>query len=314
MRVIIVRFRDFSMLLITFLSAVIGIRFPEVAPYLSFAPFYGMMALLYISFMPLRLGNLMGTLRANKIGILWFMLVRLIVLPSALYLLFRLIAPDYALAALLLGGAATGVVAPFIAFILGADVGFTTVLTVVTSFTLPFTLPVMVYFWAGAEIDISLWNMIQTLVLMILVPAVTVGLTQRFLPRLAHSVQEYGYGLGLTVSFFSTLAIFARYADFFVGNPAAVWEAACAAVVIAILNGAAGWLAAWRCTSSVRLTFIISTMLLNFTLIVVLSNQFFGPREALTAALYTLPFYGTIIPLRAYMISMEKKKQVPNFS
>ena len=303
-----VRLRDFSMLLVTLLSAIVGIAFPDTAPYLSEVPFYGLMGMLYISFMSLRLGHLLGTLRHNILGIVWFMFIRLILLPSILYLLFRYIAPDYALAALLLGGAATGVVAPFIAFILGADVAFTTILAALTSFVLPFSLPLVALFWAGKEIDISLPSMVITLVQMILLPAIAVYLTRRFAPPLSKFTQTHGYNLGLTITFFSTCAIFARYADYFLNTPQVILEGALAAIVIAALCGLLGWLAAWRLTPSVRLTFIISALLLNFTLIVVLSNEFFGPREAITAVLYTIPFFGTIIPLRAYMLAAERKK------
>lgn len=296
------------MLLVTLLSAIVGIAFPDTAPYLSAAPFYGLMGMLYISFMSLRLNHLLGTVRYNLLSIAWFMFLRLILLPSVLYLLFLQLAPDYALAALLLGGAATGVVAPFIAFILGADVAFTTVLAALTSFALPFTLPFVALFWAGEKIDISLPAMVMTLVQMTLFPAMAVYLTRRFIPPLCKFTQDYGYSLGLLISFLSTWAIFARYADFFLKTPEVVVEGALVAVVVALLCGILGWLAALWLSPSVRLTFIISALLLNFTLIIVLSNEFFGPREAITAVLYTIPFFGTIIPLRAYMLAAEKKK------
>ena len=39
---------------------------------------------------------------------------------------------------------------------------------------------------------------------------------------------------------------------------------------------------------------------INNVLMIVFSAQFFGPRETMTAAMYLLPFFGLVLPLRYY--------------
>jgi BASS family bile acid:Na+ symporter len=39
---------------------------------------------------------------------------------------------------------------------------------------------------------------------------------------------------------------------------------------------------------------------MNNVLMIVFSAQFFGPRETMTAAMYLLPFFGLVLPLRYY--------------
>ena len=202
------QFRDFSLLIATIIAAIVGVYSPWAAQPLGFVPLYGMMGLLYICFTPLRFDSLAKTVRLNIKGIAWFVIVRMFLFPSLVYGLFRLLAPDYALAGLLLSGAATAVVAPFMAYLLEVDVAFTTVLTVASSFLLPFTLPFVVMFWAGAEIDISPFSMVATLAQMILLPATAAFLTQRFLPALVKPIQKQTFFWGLTITCCSTLVIF----------------------------------------------------------------------------------------------------------
>ena len=208
----------------------------------------------------------------------------------------------------MLSGAATAVTAPFIAYLLGADIAFTTILTVTSSFILPFSLPMIVLFWVGKKIDISAIDMMLTLIRMVLIPAVAVFITRRFLPRLARKVQQQGYFWGLATMFLSIMAIFSRYSDFFFSTPEIVWEGLLVATGVALFTGALTWLLALWCSPAVRLTFVISTVLLNLVLIVVLGSEFFGPREAITAVMYTVPFYALVVPLRIWIVSVDKKK------
>ena len=304
------RIRDFSLLIATIIAAVVGVFSPWAAKPLGFVPLYGMMGLLYISFTPLRFGSLIRTVRFNAVAIIWFIIARMFLFPSAVYCLFRLVAPDYALAGMLLAGAATAVVAPFMAHLLEADVAFTTVLTVASSFLLPFTLPFVVMFWVGAEIDISPFSMVFTLAQMILLPAGAAFFTQRFLPGLIKPIQRQTFFWGLTITCCSTLVIFSRYSDFFFATPEAIWNGLGGALAVAVLIGALSFIVTWRFSPGERLSFILCSLLLNLVLIVVLCNEFFGPREAITAVMYTIPFYATIIPLRYWILKNDKKSMI----
>lgn len=298
----VVRFHDFSLLIATIIAALVGVFLPSAAESFGFVPLYGMMALLYVSFIPLRFNSLIAAVQRHFCTIIWFVIARMLLFPSAVYWLFRLIMPDYALAGMLLAGAATAVVTPFMAHLLKIDVAFTTVLTVASSFLLPFTLPFIIMFWVGTEITISPLSMVFTLVQMILLPAGAAFLTQKFLPGLIKPVQRQTFFWGLTITCCSTLIIFSNYSDSFFSTPEIIWIGLGGATAIALLLGAFSCIATWRFPLDERLSFILCSLLLNLVLIVVLCNEFFGPREAITAVMYTIPFYATIIPLRYWIV------------
>lgn len=58
----------------------------------------------------------------------------------------------------------------------------------------------------------------------------------------------------------------------------------------------------FSCRMPVReqLTFIISFGLINNVLAMVFSAQFFGPIEPLVAAMYMIPFWLLLVPMRMY--------------
>jgi BASS family bile acid:Na+ symporter len=49
-----------------------------------------------------------------------------------------------------------------------------------------------------------------------------------------------------------------------------------------------------------QLSVILSFGIMNNVLVMVFSAEFFTPLEPTVAAVYTIPFYGLIIPLRLY--------------
>lgn len=304
----LVRFRDMSMIVVIILAVTTGLLLPQAAPYVEHVPFYSLMVSLYISFMPLKLRQIMITARSNVMGIVWFVITRHFLMPSIVYILFDLLAPEYALAALLIAGASTAVTAPFIAYLLEADVGFTTIMTVSSSFILPLSLPSIVLFWAGKAIDISAASMMFSLAQVILIPVIAVAITQRYLPRLATTVQRQGHFWGLLTMFLSVAAILSYFSDDIFSSPTVVLGALATASAVGVILAGLGWLSAFRLSPDARLTFVICSVLLNLVLVVVLCKEFFGLREAITAIMYTVPFYATIVPLRAYITAVARRK------
>jgi bile acid:Na+ symporter, BASS family len=138
------RARDAILLVVIYSSLLAGIIFPGFSSIFQPVPFYSMMALLFLSFLPLRLTEIQKTLTESFRLIAFFLVIRMILLPVAITLLFRVVWPEYALSALLLSGISTGVVAPFISNLLGANTSLVLVVVVISSLLVPLTLPGLV--------------------------------------------------------------------------------------------------------------------------------------------------------------------------
>jgi BASS family bile acid:Na+ symporter len=98
------------------------------------------------------------------------------------------------------------------------------------------------------------------------------------------------------------LGVTPRYAEFFHDTPSAIMEALLVSAVLAVACFAAGILAAFRQPLDDRLAVIISFGIINNILVVVFSSEFFGPIEPLVAMVYTVPFFCSIVFLRAYAL------------
>ena len=112
------------------------------------------MLLLFLSFLKIDFSALLDTSRDSLLRLATMASVKLIVLPTALYAIALFVMPDYAVPILLLSGISTGVVAPFLASLVAADVATVLRMVIVTSLAVPFSLPCLVKLLAGAELSI----------------------------------------------------------------------------------------------------------------------------------------------------------------
>ena len=72
------------------------------------------------------------------------------------------------------------------------------------------------------------------------------------------------------------------------------------AVVLAGIYLSSALLFAWKMPLSEQLSVMICFGIMNNILTMVFSARFFSPREPTLAAMYTIPFYLLIVPLRLY--------------
>lgn len=83
------------------------------------------------------------------------------------------------------------------------------------------------------------------------------------------------------------------------------------AVAVAMLLGliflVSGSVIVWRKSLPFHVTSAISLCNINNVLVIVFAAEFFGPREPTVAAMYMIPFFLFIIPLRA----MQRAYEIP---
>jgi BASS family bile acid:Na+ symporter len=97
-----------------------------------------------------------------------------------------------------------------------------------------------------------------------------------------------------------TLGVFSKYSEIFYSDPGLIAEAALVGIVLSAVYCAAGILFFRGRPVEDRLAGAVMLAHMNNILMVVFCSQFFGPRETMTAAMYLLPFFGLVLPLRHY--------------
>jgi len=294
------RLNDLILLLVIFSSMLAGILFPKPASVFQPYPLYLMMFLLFLSFLPIELNDVWRLIRNNSRTVLWLACFKMILLPVMVYFLFLQIAPAYAIGALLLTGVSTGVVAPFISSLVGGNGPLVLVMVVVTSFAVPFTLPMLVKVLLEQEMSISLLNMMRMLLMVIVVPVLVVETLKRLQPRIISALMKRRYHISLVIFATINLAIFSKYSAFFYKNPAVIFQAGLAAFALSAIYLVAGLLILFRSPVENQLASVITMGNVNNVLILVFAAEFFGPLEPTLAAIYMVPFFGLILPMRVY--------------
>jgi BASS family bile acid:Na+ symporter len=224
----------------------------------------------------------------------------MILLPVLVYFLFLHFAPAYAIGALLLTGVSTGVVAPFISGLVGANGPLVLVMVVITSFLVPFTLPMLVKVLLEQEMTISLLSMMRMLLLVVIVPVIIGETLKRMWPKIIDSVMKHRYPMSLTVFALINLAVFSKYSAFFHKHPVIIIQATLAAFALGSIYLVTGLAGLFKSTVKNQLAAVITIGNVNNVLVLVFAAEFFGPLEPTLAAMYMVPFFGLILPLRIY--------------
>ncbi len=294
--------KDCLMLAAIFGAMLVSIIWPQVGAPFSPYPMVLMMVLLFLSFLPLPIESIWRMARGCGLRLCGWLLLKLVALPVGLFTLTRAFYPEYALAALLLGGISTGVTSPFFSTLLKANTALVILMVTASSVLVPFTLPVLVRTLAGQTLVISLPAMIWLLAQVILAPLAAAELLRFLSSRTAERISRHHYALSLLLCVTIMLGVTSRYADFFYRTPSVIVEAVLVSVVLAVSSFVVGALASLRQPLDDRLALIISFGIINNVLVVVFSSECFGPLEPLVAMVYTVPFFCSIIFLRAYAL------------
>ena len=294
------RLNDVILLLVIFSSMIAGILLPRFASVFQPYPLYLMMFLLFLSFLSIEIDTVWQTIQHNSRAVLWLSLLKLIILPTAVYFLFRIFYRSYAVAVLLLTGMSTGVVAPFISSLVRANGALVLVIVVISSLMVPLTLPALVEFLLGQTIEISFPGMVRILCLIVFVPILVVELSRRLIPALLESLMKWRFPVSLIIFAVINLGVFSKYAGFFQQNRLIIIEATLVAIILGGIYLSVGFLVSWKESVKNQLSSIICLGNVNNILVIVFASEFFGPLEPTLSAMYIIPFFGLIFPLRVY--------------
>lgn len=292
--------RDILLLVVVFSSMAAGICCPAVFAFLQPFPLACLMILFFMSFLSIRLEEVLEALRRASLPLLSLVVLKMFVLPLILYALSLQVVPEYALSALLLTAVSTGVVAPFMSNLVGGNSARVLVVTVLTSMLVPFSLPAVVEIVLSTSVDLSFWDMLRVLALAIFVPIAAVQVLRRVAPQLLDAANRRSYPVNLVMFACITLGVFSKHAEIFYSAPTLIVEACLVGIALSLIFAAAGILFFRGSGTQDRLAGAVMFAHINNVLMIVFSAQFFGPRETMTAAMYLVPFFGLVLPLRVY--------------
>ena len=295
-----IRPRDILLVLVVICSMIAAILFPDFGSRFKALPFYSLMVNFFLSYLSIDLASVWKMLRGRSFRILMFTVTKLAVLPVVLYFIFSIFAPDYALSALLLTGVSAGVVAPMISNIVQGNSPLVLLVVVITSALAPFTLPALIKITVAKEVAISFPAMLQMLATVIFIPIIVVEIIRYLIPRVITPILKIQFPVSLLLFALINLGVFYRYAPFFKREPSVIILATAVTLVLGAIYCVVGILLFRKEPVEDQLAGAVMLGNLNNVLVIVFSSEFFGPVEPLVAAMYMIPFFLIILPLRYY--------------
>ena len=294
------RVNDLLLLFVVLSSMAVGIIFPDFSSLFQALPIYCLMVLFALSYLSIELDAVWRTLKDHSKTILTFTVLKSLILPVIVFYIFNIFAPTYALSSLLLTGVSTGVVAPFISNLVKGNSPLVLVVVVITSALVPITLPTLIHFVAAKHAELSLIAMIRMLMLVIFVPILVVEGLRRLAPGLLKHLMKGQFPISLLLFAIINLGIFCRYSHLFKKEPLIIIMASAVAVVLSVICCTVGILFFWKSSVENQLAGAVMLGNMNNVLVLVFASEFFGHIEPLVAAMYIIPFFGLVMPLRYY--------------
>jgi bile acid:Na+ symporter, BASS family len=294
------RLNDILLVIVVISSMATAIFFPDFGSTFRVLPFYCLLINFFLSYLSIDIGSVWKILKGHSAQILVFTVMKLAILPVIMYFAFNAIAPNYALSALLLTGVSSGVVAPMISNMVRGNSALVLVVVVITSALAPFTLPALIKMIVAKEVALSFISMLRMLAMVIFIPIIVVEIIRYVLPRVVAPILKIQFPVSLFMFALINLGVFYRYSSFFKKEPSVIVMATVVTFVLAAIYCVVGIL--FFRTGSVENQLAGAVMLgnINNVLVIVFSSQFFGPVEPLVAAMYMIPFFVIVIPLRYY--------------
>jgi len=302
-----IRTRDIVLIAVVYAGIAAGTGLQEEVAFLRPLPPYLLMGALFLSFFGIDFRSLTGMTGAAMREVAVWAAVKLLLMPLLFWAFATIVIPSYALPILLVSGVSTGVVAPFMSNLLAGNTTRVVQLVIVTSVLVSWTLPAWVKVLVGAEVSIPFLHMARMLLLIIFVPLAAVTVGRRLIPELLARLHRIHFPVSLTLFFTINVGVFSSYGEYLSTNWGEVFVAAGLAFALAAAYAALGLAVGLVVRSCLDgLTGATALSVVNNLLVIVFSARFFGPQTPLLAAMYMLPFFVLVIPLRVVKMIVGK--------
>jgi predicted Na+-dependent transporter len=289
--------RYFGILLLV--SCMIGMFVPSVGEYTSLIFIISLASIIFCSYFNINLS--LSSLTADfKISI-QFYLLRFIILPIAVYFIFRLISDFYALVMLLIFLLPAAVSSPAFTTLFGGKPELSLKILISSSFLSIISIPFLMGLLPGSSVDIPAGNMLLTLIYTILIPFI-VHLPLRYIKAVSNTIIRFNTLftlLGLSIIFVFAIA---KNKTVILNNPVLVGIIATEALVLYIILYLLGYFLIPKSSPQHRRTFAISSGANNIGLGVTITALFFPGNINIFFIVSQLAWVVVLIPVRHWMV------------
>ena len=276
-----------------------GLFFPSEAA--AFAPYATLFLqiIFFLSSLKMDAAEVLREARDTRL-VAVFILLKLAILPAAVFIVVGRIAPSLAVPLLLLAAMPSGMTSPLLAEVAGGKQSLAMVLTFASSLLAPFTIPVVISVFARTAVTVDAFTMFIGLLKVIIVPFAAAQIVRRF------------WHDRLKITFFTFKPISIVLLGLLIAGAVAKQAGVISAnhwlrtltllAVLFVLGGAMlfiSYFLAWRRPCEDRLTVSVCLSFMNFVLAVYLAGSYFkDPAVLLTSVMVIFPWALLLWPFK----------------
>lgn len=210
----------------------------------------------------------------------WFTLARFMIIPFAVYFIVLAILPDLAIGSFLLALMPAGVAVAVLTAITSGNVALGLSLTIFSSLLAPAVVP-SAFAMLGHMVQIDLFDMFKTLVLMVFLPIGLYFGLARPVPKIKETIRENGKFTSIVIMVCLTSIIVAQKREIFYQDPWFVVESLAVLSVLFFIFYVSAWLLSFKCALPERVAYTYGSGAMNNNLGIALAYFYFDAKTAL---------------------------------
>ena len=283
------RFVENNFWIFLLLGMFLGFIFPDQTLVLDSYVIIFLMILLYLVFLKIDLGEVVGHIKKPKL-LIYLLVCNLIVIPVMSYVLTAPLDPDIRIGVILLACLPSGTAAPALTEIVKGKTSLTLVLTVLSSILAPLTITALFYLFYNTAIPMNYLRLFFGLVTFTLVPFLASQLSKRFFSSYIARSRKHIGSASVLIMMVIVMVVIGKEAHYIRSNFRDVINILIVLYVVFFVFQVVGYFQAFWLKREERIAVSVSKMAMNNVLGVVIALSYFNPQIALILVLSEIPW------------------------
>lgn len=269
------------------LGLLIGLVVGEPLAILRHYVVFGLVVLLFLALLKADFSLIVRHIK-NPLQTAWLTFAKLILLPIIVYFITLLLPAEFRIALVLLAATPAAMATPGLLVALKGEVELGFLVSILTSFLAPFTLPLVLYYTVQTTVDFDVKSMTLFLVLIVAIPLVVTYIFKRFLPKSVEVIKENSLLLLTLNLFLFNISVTAPYRDILLENLSLVGIDMILVIALSIFFHLVALLFTISKKYPLKMTTVIIFAYFNTGLSIVIAQQYFDVNTLMITILYEL--------------------------
>ncbi|MBN1786321.1 MAG: bile acid:sodium symporter [Candidatus Methanofastidiosa archaeon] len=289
---------NFSIFIV--IAFVLGLAFPDQAKLLNPFMIYVLMGIMYFTILNMDLDNIKDIL-VKPLYLMALVFTILIITPALFYAISKVIYPELAAAALIIGALPAALASSSITGLLRGNVKVALITTVVTSLIAPFSIPLLIKVFIGVETAADVPDMLIMLSEVIFIPFVLAFVSKRRAPRFIERTRKYYTLVNIMLLFMTVFGPIGYNAGYIKENIDKTITISLYFMLLAVLLHLLGWYLSHGRPLDYKIASTVVVFYNNITLGIVFASNFFSPLITLAVVLYNVPWCIMMVPFQYFL-------------